>query len=128
MKKHVLLVAQETEELKNFVEALNETGLEYKCTWSQTGAQALSQLQYLQPDYIFISAQLAQSDTLELISAIHNAHSSQTHCMVFTRDDDPAFEKEVIALGAATIEFTTMHDELSARIQARLDDIEAVPN
>lgn len=104
MKKHVLLVDNEKSELNSFIEALNLTKMEYKCTWSQTGAQAISQLQYLQPDFIFIKAQLPDMDTLDLLSQITRLSlSSQTKIILFTDRSDTAYGSKAAALGATAV-------------------------
>lgn len=52
MKIHVFVLTGKQETLLRLVEAMNETGLSYKCTWAKDMAQAISQLQYLQPDLL----------------------------------------------------------------------------
>ena len=54
MKKHILLIEDEREELSVFVQALNETQLSYKCTYAKDCTHALQMLDYLVPDYIFV--------------------------------------------------------------------------
>lgn len=70
MKKHILLVENDPTELRAFVEAINKTNIDYKCTWAQSAKQALDQLQYLQPDFIFIKTQLPDMDSAALLSTI----------------------------------------------------------
>lgn len=54
MKKHILLIEDERQEVGIFVQALNETQLSYKCTYAKDCTHALKMLDYLLPDYIFI--------------------------------------------------------------------------
>ncbi|MBS1662181.1 MAG: response regulator [Bacteroidetes bacterium] len=89
MKKHILLVENDSSELRAFVETINKTNLDYKCTWAQSGTQALDQLQYLQPDFIFIKAQLPDMSSADLLSTIrHIPKLAHTRVAKYTHPHD----------------------------------------
>lgn len=70
MKTHILLVDDDRDELAIFIEALDATGIEYKCTWAKSGEQALSQLQYITPHFIFLDLNLPGMNGFETLGAI----------------------------------------------------------
>jgi CheY-like chemotaxis protein len=70
MKKHVLLVDDDKDELFLFNEALKEVPGSFKCTYASSGAQALEMLNYIQPDYIFIDYNLPVMDGVSILTEI----------------------------------------------------------
>ncbi|MDO6430563.1 response regulator [Flavitalea sp. BT771] len=70
MKKHILLIDDDQDELTLFVEALNKVNIPYKCTWAKDGEQALQQLTYLTPDIIFLDINLPGMSGFECLAAI----------------------------------------------------------
>jgi CheY-like chemotaxis protein len=70
MKKHVLLVDDDKDELFLFNEALKEVPGSFKCTYASSGEQALEMLNYLQPDYIFIDFNLPVMDGVGILTEI----------------------------------------------------------
>jgi CheY-like chemotaxis protein len=54
MKKHILLIDDDNDELQILCGALNDAGIDYKCTWVQGVEHALRIMEYLVPDVIFI--------------------------------------------------------------------------
>ena len=70
MKKHIMLIDDDEEELGIFVHALDQIGIPYKCTWAMNGEQALKQLPYLTPDIIFLDLHMPGMNGLECLSAI----------------------------------------------------------
>lgn len=70
MKKHVLLIDDDEDELTIFIDALNKVNIPYKCTWARSGEQALKQLAYLTPDIIFLDLNMPCMDGLECLAAI----------------------------------------------------------
>jgi CheY-like chemotaxis protein len=70
MKKHVLLVDDDKDELFLFNEALKEVPGSFKCTYASSGAQALEMLNYIQPDYVFIDYNLPVMDGVSILTEI----------------------------------------------------------
>lgn len=70
MKKHVLLIDDDKDELFLFNEPLKEVPGSFKCTYANSGAQAVDMLNYIQPDFIFIDYNLPLMDGVELLSQI----------------------------------------------------------
>lgn len=70
MKKHILLVDDDREELSLFMDALREVPGSYKCTYSDSAIHALEMLNYLHPDFIFLDYNLPDIDGVELIARI----------------------------------------------------------
>ena len=70
MKKHVLLVDDDKDELFLFNEALKEVPGSFKCTYASSGAQALEMLNYIQPDFIFVDYNLPVLDGVEVLNGI----------------------------------------------------------
>jgi CheY-like chemotaxis protein len=70
MKKHILLIDDDQDELHIFVEALKQVSIPYKCTWAKSGEQALEQLLYLKPDIIFLDLHMPGMGGLECLAAI----------------------------------------------------------
>ena len=70
MKKHVFLIDDDEDELTLFIDVLNKVNIPYKCTWAQSGEQALKQLAYLTPDIIFLDLNMPCMDGLECLAAI----------------------------------------------------------
>jgi CheY-like chemotaxis protein len=70
MKKHILLVDDDREELSLFMEALQGVPGTYKCTYSDTGNHALEMLNYLHPDFIFLDYNLPDINGIEILTRI----------------------------------------------------------
>ena len=70
MKKRVLLVDENREELFSFLEILKHIPVTLKCTHADNGMRAIEVLQHTVPDLIFIDYGLSQTDALQLVSAI----------------------------------------------------------
>jgi CheY-like chemotaxis protein len=54
MKKHILIIDDDEDDVKFFHAAVIEAQLQCKCTWAKNGTQALEQLQYITPDLILL--------------------------------------------------------------------------
>lgn len=103
MKKHVLLIDGDKNGLNFFVEALNLTGINYKCTWASDGEQAVSQLQYITPDAILINLDIAGIDAFAILGhAMQQPHLTDSPIVLYGN----AVTKEVMfkasSLGAAS--------------------------
>ena len=70
MKKHILFIDDDEDELKLFIDALNDVNIPYKCTWAKSGEQALKQLTYFTPDIIFLDLNMPCMNGLDCLAAI----------------------------------------------------------
>jgi len=70
MKKHIFLVDDDRDKMLFFTEALKHVPISSKCTWAQSGEQALKQLAYLSPDIIFLGLCMPGMDGLQCLKAI----------------------------------------------------------
>lgn len=101
MKAHILLIDDDEDELKFFTEGLNRVNMPYKCTWANSGGQALKQLAYLKPDIIFLDLRMPEMDGLDCLAAIRQlAHLHDVpiilHSSVMTDD----YREKGMRLGA----------------------------
>ncbi len=70
MKKHILLIDDDQDELNLLQDALQELAIPHKCTWAKSGRQALEQLRYLEPDIIFLDVNMPHMNGLECLAGI----------------------------------------------------------
>jgi CheY-like chemotaxis protein len=70
MKKYILLVDDDTEELMIFLDALNKVPGDFKCIYASTPQQAIEILKWAVPDYIFIDFNLPRLNGLQFLSIL----------------------------------------------------------
>jgi CheY-like chemotaxis protein len=70
MKQHLLLVDDDRDELRILSYALQDAGIDCKCTWATCPLQALDILQYLSPDFIFMDYSMPKMNGIECIARI----------------------------------------------------------
>ncbi len=58
MKKHILLIDDDVDELKIFNDALEELPGNFKCTYASNAYQAMDMLKFIHPHFIFIDYNL----------------------------------------------------------------------
>src|SRR4051812_35152417 len=103
MKKHIMLVDEGKEQLNFFVEAMDKTGITYKCTWATSGTQAISQLQYLTPDVIFLNLDAPGTEGLAILGEIRRIpRLADVAVMVYSAGMSEHTCKAAVALGADT--------------------------
>jgi len=102
MKQHVLLIDGDKDGLNFFVEALNLTGINYKCTWASGGEQAISQLQYITPDVILINLDIAGIDAFGILNnAVKQPHLESAHIVLYGNAVTKDIMAKAMYLGAA---------------------------
>ena len=102
MKKHILLIDDDKNELTTFMSALKNIDGDYKCTYAERSEQALEMLKYIQPDFIFIDYNLPDVNGLQVLSVIHNEPRLQrTKIYIYTETISEEVEKMARLLGAA---------------------------
>ena len=69
MKKHILLIDDDKDELIIFMDALRKVPHDngFKCTYADSGSQAMEMLKYLVPDYIFADFNMPAMNGMELL-------------------------------------------------------------
>jgi CheY-like chemotaxis protein len=70
VKKHILLIDDDKDELDILTVALEKFPHPVKCTWAQGAEHALSMLQYLEPDCILIDINMPKIDGLQCLQQI----------------------------------------------------------
>jgi CheY-like chemotaxis protein len=128
MKKHVLLIDDDEDELTLFIGALNQVNIPYKCTWAKSGEQALKQLIYLTPDIIFLDLNMPGMNGFECLAAIKEQSRLQTcpvilHSTAMTAD----WRDKGIRLGAAACLAKAGTPSELAVMLAELISIDEVP-
>jgi CheY-like chemotaxis protein len=102
MKKHVLLVDDDKDELFLFNEALKEVPGSFKCTYASSGAQALEMLNYIQPDFIFIDYNLPVLDGVAVLDGIkRDKKISDIPVFLYSSSLTKDVNSTAISLGAA---------------------------
>jgi len=102
MKKHLLLIDDDKNELTLFMSALKDINGDFKCTYADRSEQALDMLKYIQPDYIFIEYDLPNVNGLQVLSVIRNEPGLQrTKIYIYTETISEEIDKMARLLGAA---------------------------
>jgi len=116
MKKHILLIDDDPDELDLLQDALDEMAFEYKCTWAQSGGQALEMLRYLEPDIIFLDINMPNMNGLECLAAIKRLPDRDTIPVVLSSTGmNNDIKNKGIEIGAAAcIKKANTFDELNA--------------
>lgn len=70
MKKHILLIDNDEDELEIFTAALNEVPVPCDCMWVQSAEHAIKLLHNFSPDYIFIDYNMPKIDGLQCLESI----------------------------------------------------------
>ena len=70
MKKHVLLIDENKEELKSLAAIVNAINESFKCTQASSANEAVEMLRSTTPDFIFARNDLPGINGLQLLSAI----------------------------------------------------------
>ena len=102
MKKHLLLIDDDQNELSSFMEALKEINGDFKCTYAGSSEQALEMLRHIQPDFIFLDYDLPQVNGLQVLSVIRNEPAlRQTKVYIYTETISEEIDKMARLLGAS---------------------------
>src|SRR5437868_1285668 len=72
MKKHIILIDDDRDELVIFMDALRKVPTDdgFKCTYANSSEQAIEMLKYLVPDYVFADFNMPGMNGLELLHYI----------------------------------------------------------
>ena len=80
MKKHIILIDDDRDELVIFMDALRKVPSDdgFKCTYANSSAQAIEMLKYLVPDYVFADFNMPGMNGLELLHYIKTLERFRT--------------------------------------------------
>jgi len=102
MKKRVLLIDEDRNELVSFMEILKNIKDPCKCTFVQSGKEAIELLQHTVPDYIFIDYELTGINALQVLSAIRfQSKLKETRVYLYSDHIDDDSSKMARMLGAS---------------------------
>ena len=101
MKKRVLLVDEDKDELVSFLELLKQVQGPLKCTHAISGRQAIDVLQHTAPEFIFVDYELPGINALQLVSAIRfQAKLRETKVYLYSKSITYDSSKMARMLGA----------------------------
>jgi len=102
MKKHILFIDDDEDELMLFIDALNEVNIPYKCTWAKSGEHALKQLTYFTPDIIFLDLNMPCMNGLDCLAAIkRQPHLKACPVVLHSTAMNAEWKSKGMRLGAA---------------------------
>lgn len=72
MKKHIMLIDDDQDEMAIFLDALKQVRVEdgFKCTYADNATHAIIMLRYLIPDFIFVDLRMPGLDGIDFLSRI----------------------------------------------------------
>jgi len=102
MRKYILLIDDDEEELQIFSEALGEIQKPMSCVQSRTSSAALSLLSYMVPDYIFLDINFAGIDGFECLEEIKKMEIiDKVPAILYSNWVDGEIQKKAIEKGAS---------------------------
>jgi DNA-binding response OmpR family regulator len=105
MKKHILLIDDDNDELEIFCNALNHAAIDYKCTWVQDVTHATRIMEYLIPDAIFIDFNMPAMNGIEGIELIKHVYPDmQTPVVLYSNFINEDNRRKAGELGAQCIQ------------------------
>lgn len=125
MKTHILLVDDDIEEMKIFVEALKEVIPPFKCTYASNGIHALKMLFYLRPEVIFVDYNMPAMNGLEFIEQVKKNEDLQyTPLFLYSRriNNDVELNAKQMGIAGCIEKPANIHDLVKA-----LKDVLAIP-
>jgi CheY-like chemotaxis protein len=121
MKRHILLVDDDEDDVTDFMAALNKIDLPCKCTWANSGDQAIKQLAYLTPDIIFLDVSMPGMNGLECLAEIRQIHRLQEVPVVLHSMGLPSsYQEKGMKLGASACVEKPVSDAVLAEIVRKL--------
>jgi DNA-binding NtrC family response regulator len=102
MKKHILLIDNDEQELDYFLDALRNVPEEdgFKCTYARSVREAMSLLKKLVPHVIFVDGKLPIAETKYLLQRIKDhLHLREVKIFLYSCVDDTQPPSPTISLG-----------------------------
>ena len=119
MKKHILLVDDDKDELVIFMDALRRVPADdgFKCTYASSTEQAIEMLKYLVPDYIFTDFNMPLMNGLEFLKSIKGQQRfTNTQLCLYSTHISEEIQKRACILGIYCIQKTGTIDSLSENL------------
>lgn len=125
MKKSILLIDDDEDELKIFTEALNDLNGQFECVLVQSAEAADALLKNFTPDYIFLDLNLPRIDGLACLAKIRQqVPIKHTPVFIYSNCITHDTHKEASVLGAAgCIQKPDSINSLGALLQKLLSPI-----
>lgn len=120
MKKHILLIDDDKDELTIFLDALRHVPSDdgFKCTYAQSTLQAVHMLKFLVPDYIFIDYNIPKMNGIEFIDFIRQQPTlRKTKLCLYSTRISGEMNEAATAMGASCIEKSNTIDELTRALE-----------
>jgi CheY-like chemotaxis protein len=124
MKKHILIIDDDEDELKILSGALQQLNIPHKCTWAKNGWQALQQLQYITPDIILLDVNMPYMNGLQCLDGIKKLpHCSQIPVILQSTEMDNKITEQGMQAGAhACISKAASFTELKIILSGLLEE------
>lgn len=101
MKKHILLIDNDEDEIEIFTAALDQIPLSYDCMWVQSAEHAIKLLSNFSPDYIFIDYNMPKINGLECLETIKKIDSVKNiPVILYSNNINEENYNKAISLGA----------------------------
>ena len=107
MKKHILLIDDDKDELIIFMDALRKVPHDdgFKCTFAGSARQAIEMLKYLVPDYIFSDFNMHEMNGIELLRYIKEQQTlKKTELCLYSGHIDAETARKAAMIGAHCIQ------------------------
>ena len=109
MKKHILLIDDDKDELMIFMDALSQVPHDdgFKCTFAGSARQAIEMLKYLVPDYIFSDFNMHEMNGIELLRYIKERQPlNKTELCLYSGHIDAETARKAAMIGVHCIQKT----------------------
>jgi CheY-like chemotaxis protein len=101
MKKHVLLIDDDNDEVEILCTALRSAAIDHKCTWVQSVRHALLVIEHLQPDVIFIDFNMPGINGVDGIGMIRQMdYGAAIPIVLYSNTINPESQETAMRLGA----------------------------
>ena len=102
MKTHILVVDDDIDEMKAFVEALKQVSGPFTCTYASNGIHAMKMLSYLKPEIIFVDYYMPAMNGLEFIEELRAREElAQIPVFLYGRQIRPDIQTRAEEIGVA---------------------------
>jgi DNA-binding NtrC family response regulator len=124
MKKHILLIDDDKDELTIFMAALRKVPHDdgFKCTYASDAAQAIEMLKYLVPDCIFTDFNISGMNGLDVLSYVKSQQQlEKTRLCLYSNLIDEKTKSRADAMGAYCLQKPDTIDKLANSLSIFFD-------